>query len=436
MASLWRDTVKATDFTPFTGHTHTDVLIIGGGMTGLLCAHYLTRQGVDCLLLEANRIGGGTSGHTTAKITAQHGLLYQKLVRRYGVDFARQYYDANTAAIEEYRRLAATIACDFHTTDNLIYSRKSEAEIDRELEALDKISRPASLAENLPLPFPTKGAVRFAQQATFHPGKFMKALSEDLPIHEQSPVLAIEDHTAILSDGRVTADHILVATHFPILDKRGMYWLRLHQSRSYVLALEGAPLPDAMYMDADDSGLSFRRYDSLLLLGGGGGRTGKPCGGWQPLERFVRRHYPAATVRQRWAAQDCMSLDSMPYIGQYAIGLPQLSVATGYNKWGMTGAMVAAKILTDRLLEQPNPYGALFSPLRPSRLLPLVKNIVSSVDGMLTPTVHRCTHLGCGLRYNRREHSWDCPCHGSRFDKGGAILDGPAKKPLKDKERA
>ncbi len=433
MASLWQDGVKQNAFAPLKGHHHADVLIIGGGITGVLCAHYLHKQGVDCLLLEANSIGGGTTAHTTAKITAQHGLIYQKLLSRRGADFARAYYDAHTEAIQEYRTLAKSIPCDFVTTDNLIYSRLSEAVIDRELEALDKIGRPEMLAENLPLPFSTKGAVRFANQAMFHPQKFLAHLLRGLPIHESSPVTELSGHTAITPHGQVTADNVIIATHFPFLNGHGLYWMRLYQSRSYVLALEGAPLPQDMYVDAAESGLSFRRYKNLLLLGGGGKRTGKPCGGWDSLERFARRHYPNATIHYRWAAQDCMSLDSLPYIGQYAAGMPHLYVATGFNKWGMTSALVAAKILTDRILERSSPYAALFSPARAPALLPLAENAVSAIAGMLTPTIHRCTHLGCGLHYNRREHSWDCPCHGSRYSHDGDILDGPAKKAIKNR---
>lgn len=431
MKPLWNDDVKAINFTPMNGDRYADVLIIGGGMTGILCAYQLKRQGVDCLLLEADRVGGGTTDGTTAKITAQHGLIYRKLLSRYGADFARGYYDANTAAIEEYRRLAEEIPCDFVTADNLIYSRRSEGVIDRELEALDKIGRPALLEENLPLPFQTRGAVKFSEQAMFHPRKFLAGIAKGLPICERTPVLKLDGRTAYTPRGKATADKIVIATHFPILNARGLYWMRLHQSRSYVLALKNAPPLTGMYMDEQDDGLSFRPHDEYLLLGGGGKRTGKPCGGFEPLERFAAQHYPSAEVAYQWAAQDCMSLDEVPYIGQYAPGLPHLYVASGFNKWGMTSAMVAATLLTDLILEHPNPAVAIFSPARLPALLPLAANIGSSAVGMLTPTIHRCTHLGCGLHYNRREHSWDCPCHGSRYDKNGHILNGPAKKPRK-----
>lgn len=433
MKSIWQDTVKLPTFPPLEKDTYVDTLIIGGGITGLLCAYYLQKQGEDCLVLEADRIGGGTTAHTTAKITAQHGLIYHKLLSRHGETVARGYYDANTDAIAEYRRLAQDINCDFTTADNYIYSCNRAGIIDRELEALDKLGRPAALAEDLPLPFPTKGAVQFADQAMFDPRKFIAGLAADLPIHENTPVLSIEGMTAHTPHGCVHADEIIIATHFPLLNRYGMYWLRLYQSRSYVLALKNAPPLTGMYMDEQASGLSLHTHGDYLLLGGGGKRTGKPCGGFVPLERFAAEHYPEATVSYRWAAQDCMSPDGIPYIGTYSQYTPNIYVATGFNKWGITSAMVAARLLTDRVLRKANPYADVFSTKRSMALPQVAANAASSVVGMLTPTLHRCTHLGCGLHYNRHEHSWDCPCHGSRFSQDGTVLDSPAKKPLSRK---
>ena len=433
MTPIWQNAVKLPTFSPLNKDTTVDTLIVGGGITGLLCAYYLQQQGVNCLLLEADRIGGGTTSGTTAKITAQHGLIYQKLLSRHGETLARGYYDANADALSEYRRLAQTINCDFTNADNYIYSRDKESIIDRELEALDKLGRPAALAEDLPLPFPTKGAVRFPEQAMFHPRKFLAGLAGDLPICEETPVLSIDGTSAYTPHGRVRADKVIIATHFPLLNRYGMYWLRLYQSRSYVVALKSAPPLKGMYMDEQENGFSLHTHGDYLLLGGGGKRTGKPCDGFEPLERFAVRYYPKATVSHRWAAQDCMSPDSIPYIGAYSRHTPNVYVATGFNKWGITSAMVAARLLTDRVLGKPNPYAEIFSPNRVSPLPQITSNAASSVVGMLTPTIHRCTHLGCGLRYNRREHSWDCPCHGSRFAKDGTVLDGPAKKPLTHK---
>ncbi len=231
---------------------------------------------------------------------------------------------------------------------------------------------------------------------------------------------------AVTSGGTVTAEKIIIATHFPMLNKHGGYFIKLYQIRSYVIALENAPDVGGMYVDTQEKGLSFRNYDGLLLLGGESHRTGKKGEGWQGVERFVRRYYPNARETARWAAQDCMSLDGIPYIGQYSRKTPNLYVASGFNKWGMTSSMAAALLLRDMVLGRDSPYRDLFSPSRTVRRPQLAINGLESVLGMLTPTVPRCPHMGCALKYNAQERSWDCPCHGSRFDENGTLLDNPA----------
>ena len=193
-----------------------------------------------------------------------------------------------------------------------------------------------------------------------------------------------------------------------------------------MIALENAPDVGGMYVDEAKTGLSFRNAGDLLLLGGGSHRTGKKGGGWAELSDFARRHFPNARPVARWATQDCMSLDGIPYIGRYSKRTPDLYAATGYNKWGMTSAMAAASLLTDLLRGRPNPYAALFSPSRSVLHPQLAVNAAESVLGLLTPTVPRCPHMGCALKYNKAEHTWDCPCHGSRFEEDGTLIDNPA----------
>ena len=219
---------------------------------------------------------------------------------------------------------------------------------------------------------------------------------------------------------------IIVTTHFPILNKHGSYFLKLYQHRSYVLALKGAQHLDGMYVDEDKKGLSFRTYGDLLLLGGGSHRTGKKGGNWHELEEFARKYYPSARVVSKWATQDCMSLDGVPYIGQYSKNTPDLYVATGFNKWGMSSSMVSAMILSDLVQGKPNEYAQVFSPSRSILRPQLAINALESTVGLLTPTAPRCPHLGCALKYNKAEHSWDCPCHGSRFSESGELINNPA----------
>lgn len=426
MKSIWKKDTTIPRFSPLGGDVKTDVLIIGGGLTGLLSAYLLSREGMDYILVEQNRIMSGTSGNTTAKITAQHGLCYQKLLRRFGAEQTRMYYDANMAALAEYHALCQTIDCDYVEQDSFIYTRNKPEMLHRELYALDRIGVKAALAKNLPLPFSVAGAVRFPRQAQFHPLKFAETISRDLNIYENTPIQGYDGNAFRTPSGRITAKRAIVATHFPIYNKHGLYFLKQYQHRSYVLALSNTPALRGMYMDECNTGLSFRNHGNLLLLGGGAHRTGKRGGGWAELEAFAKRYYPESDILTRWAAQDCMPLDDLPYIGHYSPNTPNLLVATGFQKWGITTAMAAAQLLRDQIMGNENPYASLFSPNRTILRPQLVSNTIHATLNLLTPTRPRCPHMGCALKWNPQEHSWDCPCHGSRFTETGSLLENPA----------
>ncbi len=426
MDSLWTQTAQLPHFEALNQDISTDVLIIGGGMTGLLCAYQLSQAGIDTVLVEQKQLLCGISGNTTAKITAQHGLIYHKLLHRFGTEKTRLYLEANQNALERYRNLCHDIDCDFEEQDSYVYSLNNHSKIEKELSALDEIGFHADFSDELPLPFPIAGAVRFRKQAQFHPLKFAAAICRNLQIFEHTKVLELKPGQAVTSKGIISANHIIVATHFPFLNKHGAYFLKLYQHRSYVLALKNTPAFHGMYVDEADDGLSFRHYGDLLLLGGGGHRTGKQGGSWRELEFFAKQHFPDASIEARWAAQDCMTLDSVPYIGQYSSNTPNFYVASGFNKWGMTSSMVAAMILCDLVQGKNNPYTDVFSPSRSILRPQLALNVLESTINLLTPLGPRCPHMGCRLKYNAEEHSWDCPCHGSRFTKDGRLLDNPA----------
>ena len=426
--SVWTEGISVKAHNALQGNVRTDVLVIGGGLCGILCAYELNRAGVDCLLVEAEEIAGCTTKNTTAKITSQHGLIYDGLLRSKGKSYAAGYLEANQRALEKYRTLSEQYDFDFEEKSAFVYSLRDRARIEREVQTVNTLGFPAEFAENLPLPFPTKGAVCFPHQAQCHPLKLIAQLAEELPIYEHTFVERIEDGMAETAHGSIAAKKIIVTTHFPFLNRHGSYFMKLYQHRSYVLALEHAPEVDGMYLDEAQDGLSFRNAGDLLLLGGGGHRTGKQGGGWRELEEFASSAYPDARITHRWAAQDCMSLDGIPYIGAYAPSTPNLYVASGFNKWGLTSSMAAAMILCDLMQGKQNDFAEIFRPDRRMIKTQMFRNAWTSTVNLLTPSRRRCTHLGCALKWNPQEHTWDCPCHGSRFEKDGTLIDNPAKR--------
>lgn len=433
MASLWQSVTEPPHFETLSHDLKTDVLVIGGGLAGILCTYMLKQAGVDCTLVEASRICSGITKNTTAKITIQHGLIYDSLIRRFGRETARLYLKANQEALKQYEKMCQSIDCNFARRDFYVYSLKNEEKVEEELLALDRLGVQAGYVEELPLPFSIAGAVQVKEQAQFNPLKFAYAIAKDLPIYENTMVTEIRPKMAITNHGRIKANQIIVASHFPFINRHGSYFLKLYQHRSYVLGLKNAPQLSGMYVDENEKGMSFRNDGDILLIGGGGHRSGKKGGGWRELERFTKKHYPQAKIAYRWATQDCMSLDSVAYIGQYSARTPGLYVATGFNKWGMTTSMVSAMLLRDLLLGKENPYAKVFSPSRSILRPQLAINSVESIMGLITPTVPRCPHLGCALQYNKAEHSWDCPCHGSRFTEEGKLIDNPSLKSIKGK---
>ncbi|SFP22851.1 Glycine/D-amino acid oxidase [Oscillibacter sp. PC13] len=414
--------------------TKTDVLVIGGGLAGLLCAYTLAQRSMNYLLIESDTICSGISRNTTAKITSQHGLIYNKLIQNFGVDLARMYWEANQAALERYRHLSKAFPCDFEAQPAYVYSIKEANVLEKEMHALEQIGAGAEYVDTLPLPLPVTGAVKFENQAQFHPLQLAAGISRNLNIREHTAARAFEGNVVLTDYGKITASKIIVATHFPLINKHGAYFIKMYQHRSYVLALEHTPELDGMYVDEAKTGLSFRRYQNLLLLGGGSHRTGKQGGNWTELQSFARTYYPDAQERYRWSAQDCMTLDAVPYIGQYSRNTPNLYVATGFNKWGMTSSMIAATLLSDMAEEKETPYAAVFSPSRTVLRPQLLSNVSSAAVNLLSVSKHRCPHMGCALKWNPQEHSWDCPCHGSRFTEDGTLLDNPATDDLKRNE--
>ena len=474
--SLWNRTTDIPRREKLNRDVETDVAVIGAGMAGVLIADRLKRKGLRATVLEAKRIGSGQTGHTTAKITSQHGLIYHGLIERFGKEKARQYADANQQAIGEYAKIIRErgVECDFREAPAYLYSGVNAEPLRREAEAAALLGIDAAFVTETELPFPIAGAVRFDGQAMFHPLHFLRAVSDGLEIYEETPAITVEGHEIRTESGRVRAEHIVFACHFPFVNVPGWYFLRMHQERSYVLAVENGWHPEGMYFGVDPEGLSFRAAEGLTLIGGGNHRTGENSQGgrYEALRQQAKGLFPDGREVARWSAQDCMTLDGLPYIGPFAPSAPCWHVATGFGKWGMTSSMVAAMVIADSIVGHTPDWADVFSPSRfelsasaknlatetAQAFKGLTRELLSLPRGVLDdlPRGHggivetdgqkmgvykddeghchvvnpRCPHLGCQLEWNPDEKSWDCPCHGSRFHYDGSLIDNPAQENL------
>lgn len=475
--SVWTKTARLPQSKPLRADLQVDAAIIGGGMAGVLCAYFLKASGLRVALLEAGRIGSGQTRNTTAKITSQHGMCYDALIKTHGAQKAAQYAKANEQAIAAYRELIEQqrIDCAFEPRSALLYSQTADpAALRDEAQAAADSGAPARFMPDCPLPFPITGAVYFEGQAQFHPLRFLGALAQALDVYENTRVLSVEGDVLTTAHGLVRAKHIVFCTHFPFPRLPGLYFARMHQERSYVLALENAFLPDAMLYGVDADGLSFREAQGLLLLGGEQHRCGENSGGgrYERLLSRARTLFPDCREVARWSAQDCITLDGVPYIGPFSASQPNWYVATGFAKWGMSTSMAAALLLRGMLLGETPDWADVFSPQRftlsasaqslltdtaqafkgltrevfslPETLaqdLPaghggIVETngekvgVYKEENGRMHTVKPRCPHLGCQLEWNPDEKSWDCPCHGSRFSYDGQPLCGPAQTQL------
>ena len=472
MESIWMKTYEGKRRPALTGAAEADAVVVGAGMAGILTAWQLEQAGVRTIVLEAGRIGGGQTGNTTAKITAQHGLFCDAFIEKKGEETAGGYVRANQAAVEEYKRIVREqgIDCDLTETDAYVYSMDEEC-LRREMEAARRLGVDASYEEHVEIPVPCAGAVCFPHQAAFHPLKFMGALAEQLTVYEDSQVVEAEEHLVRTPEGSVRAGSVIFAVHFPFINFPGMYFARMHQERSYVLALEHAGRLNGMYIGSGKDSFSFRQYDQYLLFGGMSHRTGENRDGgcYERLKEAAAKLYPESSVAASWSAQDGVTTDEIPFIGRYAPSRTDWYVAAGFRKWGMSSAMVSAMLIRDMVCGIENPYAGIFAPSRFSaEELPglaleggkavqgLTKRffhipgetaaalergrgevaetpqgkagVYKTEDGRIFQVQAVCPHMGCELAWNPDEGSWDCPCHGSRFDCEGNLLDGPAQE--------
>ena len=391
--SIWQQSVQGAERPILPGNMETDIVVIGGGLTGILTAYYLQQSGRECVVLEADHIGSGQTAHTTAKVTSQHNLIYQKLCRTMGKERAAQFADANENAIRRYKELIDKyeIDCDWKECDAYLYTvndRKNARALRDEYKYAKELHLPAELTIRTELPFEVQQAVCFHNQACFHPLKFLYTMAEKVKVYEQTKVLEVmpmqetgktEEHerngnVIITNHGTVQAAYVVFACHYPFVNRPGYYFLRMHQERSYVLGVECPACekqekqflkPEHMYLGVDRDALSFRSAGDILLLGGGSHRTGENSSNqYEYLQKYADKYWPECKVTAKWSAQDCMTLDGIPYVGRFGSKTSTWYVATGYGKWGMTSSMAAALLITDLLNGRENAYADVYSPRR------------------------------------------------------------------------
>ena len=426
MRSIWSKTVAPPAFPQLEKDISPEVAVIGGGMAGILCAAALRERGIDCAVLEANTVGSGITANTTAVLSVQTETLYLDRIRKHGAEAAKLLLDAEREAIERFRSYGETIPCDLENLPALTYSLRDAEKMKAEAAALRSLGLAAEFLTDTPLPFPVAGAVRMPETAQFHPLKFLYQLAKGLTVYENTRALRLEGTTVITDRAHVHAKQVIVATHFPFINRYGLYFLKMYQQRSFVVAYRGAPSLGCTIMDEAEKGIYLRSYGDLLLIGGGDRRPGKKGCGFAAAREFARQYYPQAEEVCAWGNQDCVTLDDLPYIGAYRSGGKGVYVTAGFGGWGMTGSMMGATVLADLVTGQKNRYAKLFDPARRMKLLPLLQNGGEAMLGLLTPKLKRCSHMGCALGWNEAEQSWDCPCHGSRFRTNGSVIDNPA----------
>ncbi|WP_058307641.1 FAD-dependent oxidoreductase [Gracilibacillus massiliensis] len=490
--TIWQDNYSLKPFTALNESVSTEVTIVGGGMTGILAAYLLSEKGVNVVLLERNRLAQSTTGHTTAKVTAQHSVIYHELIEHIGLENTQLYYQSQLDAINLIKTIVDDykIDCDFEHQQAILYTNesKNEKKLLHEAEAYQKLKISGQLQDELPFSIPVKQGLTMNDQAQFHPLAFLKVIVNHLvkkgvKIYENTTAVDIDvqEKTIVRTaqEYNIISEKVIVATQFPFYEAQAFYSTRMYPSRSYCLAFTSEDTyPGGMYLDIDQPKHSLRYVkhngENIWILGGESHKTGQyrkeDDDPYRDLEKYANKHFPVQEWKYKWSAQDFTTLDKVPYIGVLNKKHPNVYVATGYRKWGMTNSAVAAQLLTDVILDSNNPYKEIYQPRR-FHADPDVKKFVSYntnvakefAKGKVTNTKYEqieqnkatktkidgqtvglykdnnnqihavdttCTHLGCECNWNQAELSWDCPCHGSRFSYDGKVIEGPATKDL------
>lgn len=489
----WIASIDKSDYPALDENITADVCIVGGGIVGISSAYLLAQAGLKVALIEANRILHGTTGHTTAKITSQHSLIYARLKQEIGEEKAHQYAQANESAIHMIAQMVEEkeLDCDFTWLPAYVYTQSDQyvEKIEAEVKAAQSLGIKASYLQEIPLPFKVKAAMRFDNQAQFHPLKYLKHLAGEIinmggQIFEQTQAVNIEHdptYSVITRNGKsVHSPRVIIATHYPFFDGGGLYFSRIYADRSYVIGARIAEdFPSGMYITAEDPVRSLRAtpYEDsqLILFGGDSHKTGQDPNSnihYRNVLDFANKNFQVKDIPYRWSTQDCMTIDGIPFVGHLTSQSGNIYVATGFNKWGMSNSTAAAMILKDLIVNGANPWAPVYDPHRLT--IPSITTLVTQnanvakelISGKLRPAAENaqikkgeaaiinvdgdkagayrdengklhvlditCTHMGCELAWNNAELSWDCPCHGSRFSYEGQVAEGPALNRLKE----
>ena len=489
----WRD-LEFPTFEKLNEDLSVDVAIVGAGITGITAAYLLTKEGLKVVLLEADRVLAGTTGHTTAKLTAQHNIIYDELINHFGDDQAQLYYESHRSAIQfvENEVNEKGIDCDFSKQDAYVYATTEEykKKLLTEWEAYKKLGIDGALKDTIPFNIPVKGALMMKNQAQYHPLKFLKVLLDEAvnagcAVYEQTTATDIEDDKTepkvyVKGGHKVTCKHLIMASHFPFYDKIGFFFARMYADRSYAIAVKTEQkYPGGMYISADNPARSIRSTplngETLWIIGGESHKTGQGINTmkhYEAIADFAQETFGAKEYMYRWSAQDLVTLDKLPYIGPITEDREKVLIATGYKKWGMTTGILAGHILTDYVLGRENPYKKLYEPSR-FQVDPDLKSTFTTVgdiakhfikgkleytdkdpddlqagegsvvmfngkragaykdeNGKVFVVDTTCQHMGCECEWNAGEKTWDCPCHGSRYAFNGEVIEGPALSAL------
>ena len=491
--SLWRATHPLAPFTPVAPHLEADVAIVGGGISGLTAAVLLAREGRRVVVIERDVLGAGETGNTTSHLTEAVDARYQTLIKDFGEDGARLVAQSSRDAIDCIEAFVRDSRqdCGFERVPGYLYTERAE-DLDwlaSELDAARRAGCNVQWDDHVPLPFATRGAIRWEGQAQVHATGYLQALvalavENGVRIHDATRVIGVhEDRPCRVETdlGTVLAAHVFVAANVPI-NNRVLLHTKIAAYRSYAVAGPVSSFAAGLFWDTDDPYHYTRRHTingrTYLIVGGEDHRTGLEADTdrcYERLTQYARERFGLGEPEFRWSGQIIEPVDGLPFIGRNAAA-EHVYVATGYAGNGMTFGTLAGMIVSDLIAGRGNRYAALFDATRvkpiagavdyvkenvvfPTRLMtdrltslnahetpiealtPGEGHVFTSDEGKLAVcrdhagVLHACsavcTHLGCDVAWNQAEQSWDCPCHGSRFTPDGRVINGPAVSDLR-----